>query len=114
MVIIIKSKNSNLIKVLKLSQIGYSRECRIFDIVLNKCLDDSELSSKRTQFYRILIDSLVENSFAIKPWSHTEVPNTLHDRLIRFFDKDLKVKVFEFILNDPKIELWFDSNFDFL
>jgi len=114
MLLIIKSKNSKVLKVLRLSPKGHSSECRIYDLALNKCLDDSELSSKRIQFYRILIDFLVENSFGIKPWDSSEVPNTLHDRLIRFFDKDLKVKVFEFTLNDPRIELWFDFNFDFL
>ncbi len=107
MILIIKSKNSNLLKILKLSQFGHASNCKIFDLGLEECIAETVFKDRKRKFYRMLIDDLISKNYSIKPWRDSEVTNTLHDRLIKFFADNLKVNVFEFTLDDSRIEQWF-------
>ena len=69
-------------KIVKFSNLGYTHECRLSDLVHPQiCYDDIN----RIQFYREIIDKLILEGHEIRPYSMDEVTNTLHDRIVRHF-----------------------------
>ena len=93
MVLILKELGEKSYKVVKLSTLGYGPDCRIHDIVNDVCCDQL---FNRIQFYRAIIDKMIEDENDINNWNATEVTNTLHDRIIRFFrDKNINIYLVE-------------------
>ncbi len=93
MVLILKELGEKSYKVVKLSTLGYGPDCRIHDIVNDVCCDQL---FNRTQFYRAIIEKMIQDGYEITGWVATEVPNTLHDRILRFFRvKDIDIYLVE-------------------
>jgi hypothetical protein len=102
MVLIIKMFGQKVYKIVKFSNIGYSNECRLLDLINQDiCYDDIN----RIQFYRAIIDKLISEGQNIRPFSSDDVTNTLHDRIVRHFSElgievylvELSEQVFPFI-----------------
>ena len=97
MVLILKELGKKDYKVVKLSTLGYGPDCRIYDLANDVCCDNQ---FNRTQFYRAIIEKMIEDENDIKSWNSTEVPNTLHDRIIRFFrNKNINIYLVEIDFN---------------
>jgi hypothetical protein len=103
MIIIIKTSNLKKIKALELSTIAYPANCRIYDLAGKLCYDNI---INRVRFYRTVIEKLIINNHNIVQWNHTEVSNTLHNRLIRFFTKN-NYNVFLVELTEVEYDLLF-------
>lgn len=85
MVLILKKSGVKEYKIVRLSNNGYSGLCRISDIINPEICYDNKIN--RIQFYRTIIDKMIEEGNEIGNYEMTEVTNTLHDRIIRFFSK---------------------------
>jgi len=84
MVLIIKLFGQKVYKIVKFSNIGYSYDCRLTDLIHpDICYDDIN----RIQFYRAIIDRLIAEGQGIRIYSMDEVTNTLHDRIFKYFSE---------------------------
>jgi hypothetical protein len=91
MVIILKQFGFKRYKIVKFSQFGNTEnECRISDLLNPEICYDV---INRLQLYRAIIDYLIIEGQAIRPYTLDEVTNTLHDRIVRYF-LDLQIKIY--------------------
>ena len=93
MVLILKKSRRNVYKIIKLSANGYSRECRISDLLHDEICYDS---INRIKFYRNIIDKLRQEGHNITLYQQTEVTNTMHDRIVNYFNsQEIEVYLIE-------------------
>lgn len=93
MVLILKKIGEQSYRIVKLSNSGYVSDCRIFDIVNNVCCD---LQFNRIQLYRAIIEKMILEGMEMRIWNDSEVTNTLHDRIFRYFkDKNTDIYLVE-------------------
>jgi hypothetical protein len=96
MVLILKIFGHKTYKIIKLSNFGYSSDCRLTDLIHPEICYDY---INRIQFYRAVIDYLIVDGHSIRGYESDEVTNTLHDRIVRHFS-GLRIECYLVELNE--------------
>jgi hypothetical protein len=102
-IIVIKKQNAECYRIIRMSDVAFLGKgidfCRLTDLDFSSdCLDRT---LNRTQFYRSVIDQMIKKGFDLAEYEAKQVPNTLHDNIVRFCKKK-NLKIISVELNEDE------------
>jgi hypothetical protein len=100
-IIVVKKQNAECYRIIRMSDVAFLGQgitlCRLTDLDFSSdCLDKT---LNRTQFYKSVIDQMRGNGFDLAEYKDKQVPNTLHDNIVRFCEQK-KLKIISVELNE--------------
>jgi hypothetical protein len=102
-IIVVKKQNAECYRIIRMSGVAFLGKqidlCRLTD--LDFCSDCLDKTLNRTQFYRSVINQMRDKEFDLAKHQPNQVPNTLHDNIVRFCEQK-NIKIISVELNEDE------------